>query len=369
MLIKACLKDHGLKFTELHYHVPGSHEHLKHLTTGGTPRPPTKESITRIAKAIFAMTHPVEGASDATHYNPVALWQDLLRGLNRLGKGKLQEDADERRFCHFLLDLFELNNEPAGERHEPFLERGCILDSRDFHGRAEQLHRLRGQKCGQINGGRKIGKSSLLREAGRKLTNWHPRHAFAYVDMMRADTHTVQGFYAEVASAWGLINSPTSNADFSLCCKEESKKRHLVLVIDEAERFTSLELSQQFDFQFFENLRAVSQQCLTLWFGSKKSLREFAKCSENVSPFNTAPVTLLGLFTPQEAASFLTSVEGVSFDSRESETILHWAGQHPCKLQIACYNVQLKREFGRSLDEAMHDAEIEWNSIKTLEEC
>lgn len=76
MLIKACLKDHGLKFTELHYHVPGSHEHLKHLTTGGTPRPPTKESITRIAKAIFAMTHPVEGASDATHYNPVALWQD-----------------------------------------------------------------------------------------------------------------------------------------------------------------------------------------------------------------------------------------------------------------------------------------------------
>lgn len=362
--VRTRIQECGLNITQL-----TNYDQFKHATSA-TPRPANLKSISAIANAIYELAHPPIGSPEADLRKAANLWQHIMCDLNAFGEIILTAHATEAEFRAAVLALFGFAHTPPASDYRPFTPRGAIQDTRDFFGRAYEFGLIRSNQGNfspaQINGERKIGKSSFLLEAGRRLRSerWvaHPR--FAYVDMTASDTHSLPGFFAAIASQWQCQERPATEAEFSLLCRRlrEQEKQDLFIAIDEAEKF--IDLSQTFTLDFFQNLRSLGQRCVTLWFGCKTPLREIALCGPHISPFNIARAIPLGLFSEAEAIGFLKSRPGVTFNSAETEAILKWAEHHACKLQIACQLVLLGKEHGRSLQEAIASAQHEWDSIR-----
>jgi len=133
-----------------------------------------------------------------------------------------------------------------------------------------------------------------------------------------------------------------------------------VLLLDEFELFAANPNTGK---NFFDGLQALqAQHALTLVTSSRISLQELSKLEGSSLPDNFflmfRPLNL-GLFTPKEALSLITTLSqraGITFSERTMEFILDTAGLHPFFLQVVCDHVFERQSDGVRLDDSGYES-------------
>jgi hypothetical protein len=174
-----------------------------------------------------------------------------------------------------------------------FLVNLPLTDPNEFSGRmlerTKLLSRTRKGACTSIVGPRRIGKSWLISYlrlvASTQLgINFH----IGYLDVTMPSCTSVHGFTTEVLKVLGFpFFSTLTNPDLTTLegfVKDMvARNQAPILCIDEFEGFASHQ--QDFDFNFFTGLRAITQVGLGLVVVSKNPLIDIVSENTKTSPF------------------------------------------------------------------------------------
>ena len=334
---------------------------------------PTIASVRKLTTAIWGWYEPEHLSRDRKSAASANLFLSGLTADLRTWSADLPPKLDNAAALGsaFLALVFP---EPDAGSGNPFAWCGAIRDPAHFFGRENVLRHLRdalknGQNT-QLNGPRRIGKSSLLLATHQRLKSWGFDHAkLAWVDMQDVANHTQAGFLRTAARAWGWPapapeEPPLALAAFSDRVKDAVETRKpptLILAMDECEQF--IQLTAEFPLAFFETLRALSQKGLSILTASKIPLREIRRRGALLSPaFNSYPPEPIGCFTPEERDTFiqLKRPDFKPFTNVERDALLEVAKDgHPLKLQRACYRIADARASHASLFQAVIEAKAD----------
>jgi hypothetical protein len=247
----------------------------------------------------------------------------------------------------------------------PFTSRSPVYGE-DFFGREQELRKLQDFICKRqsmhIVGARKMGKSSLLREAAERISEWAGTGALARLDMCSTGVQTQAGWRAHVARQWVWETVPRDGVEFSNRLQDElNRGMRKVLILDEFDVFARL--AREFPLEFFEDLRACGQAGLAMLTTSHMTLREIRRAGARLSPYyNTFALMDLGPWTGSEALEFVSRrrPDCPALLSTEAEAILQFGGNHPFRLQLACYHVIEARWSGTVPTQGLAFAQREW---------
>lgn len=250
----------------------------------------------------------------------------------------------------------------------PFTYGNPITDPARFFGRAREIEqvyaRLRNVEfeSSSLVGERRIGKTSLLYYLAdpsvRAAHGLDPaQYVFVYIDLQMVDRATTparlwqrllrqMGRHFQDVAIKSLVEElrqgePLDNfALADLFDEIDDKGVRVVLLLDEFENVTA---NENFGPDFFYGLRSLAiHHNLALITSSRRELIELTH-SEQIrsSPFfNIFANINVRLLAPDDTRQLVTrSLDGtgVSFTTRENETLLHLAGRHPYFIQAACH--------------------------------
>jgi V8-like Glu-specific endopeptidase len=244
----------------------------------------------------------------------------------------------------------------------PFTSRKGITKSDAFFNREEEQQTIRDylhnrQNC-QIVGPRRIGKTSLLFQIERFITEWEETAVIAYLDQHDAHCHQLSSWLKLASHKFGWVPSATNLAEFTEHVENMISRNLLpVLCLDEFDDFTRRR--DEFDRDFFTNLRHCGNEGMAIITASQKQLNELTDPDDPTSPFyNTFPLLELGPFTEEDVQDFLTILRpGIPpFQSGEKDMILNFAKGHPLALQVACFHVVKARISGIAVATALQKA-------------
>ncbi|MFN0109849.1 MAG: hypothetical protein ACKVZH_13420 [Blastocatellia bacterium] len=221
----------------------------------------------------------------------------------------------------------------------PYASRGIVRDHQSFFGRAHELREiaswLNTMQSVSVIGERRIGKSSLLYQ----IANPDSDHAklfsgfsAKYLDLQSVTT--VEEFYFRACS---LLEAEEGNSHWDLEAAVEGNK--IVLCLDEFDQA----YQKNFGDDFFNSLRSLAQSGnLALAVATRKPLNElhaiYLSNNDATSNFhNIFNFLSLREFSDNEAREFVTRRK--DFSPPEIEFILKLAGNHPYKLNVACWLV------------------------------
>jgi len=194
-----------------------------------------------------------------------------------------------------------------------FLFNEPLTDLNEFYGRKREqtilLTRTRNRASTSIVGPRRIGKTWLVEYlrlvAPAKLGS---RFHIGYLDATLPSSATSAGFTAKALEQLG-ISTFRNNHAHSMTDLEEGVRalrqiNHIpILCIDEFEGFTR---KQDFDLEFFTNLRAITQIGLSLVVISKQPIIDIVSNRARTSPFfNIFEQLMLKPFQYEEAQKFV----------------------------------------------------------------
>jgi uncharacterized protein len=252
----------------------------------------------------------------------------------------------------------------------PFTSRKGINRADAFFNRENEKLILRDfihtqQNC-QIVGPRRIGKTSLLLEVERSIHNWEERAVIAYVDLHDVRCNTLEGWLGRVSKKLSWAQPATSLGEFNDYIEEMVSQDVLpVLCLDEFEEFTMRR--EQFNRDFFMNLRHAGNQGMAIITASQAHLNKLTDPDDPTSPFyNTFPPLKLGPFEKEDVDDFLSLLRpNVSpFEPAEKEAIRTFSKGYPLALQVACFHVvNCKRSglsLGTAMERAMQDLKFYW---------
>lgn len=276
---------------------------------------------------------------------PSSLLIDLLEG-NHISFSNVVQTGSKRE------------QQPA-YAYNPFTWRKGITQAEAFFDRQFEQFTMRdflhtGQNC-QIVGPRRIGKTSLLLQIERVVSQWENNAVYAYVDLHDARCYQLVG-WLETVSEKLLWRSPArSLADFNKRIEEMvSREMLLVLCLDEFEEFTKRR--EEFTRDFFMNLRHCGNLGMTIISASQAQLNELTDPDDPTSPFyNTFPPLFLGPFGDDDVHDFVSKLRPntPSFDEEEKEAIKNFSRGFPLALQVACFHVLNSKKRRTSLTAAL----------------
>jgi uncharacterized protein len=342
----------------------GAASDVSHLGTASHPA--TADRLRKIADAICG--HRVSGGTIRPKWTE--FWKDLTNALEEASKHisgtPLPQETPESLGEYF--EIFVGLKPPPTPELRPesvFMWTSGITNPAAFFGRRAELQSIGGylgnrQNC-QIVGERRIGKTSLMLEAGRRLPQWVVNGCFSWVTMQASTCHTLKGWLETVTVGWGWQDGdvPATMPDFVRRVEMQLKEgKRLVLAMDECESF--LNLQGEFPLQFFLDLRACAQMGLSILTCSRTDWRALSTQASQTSPFyNTFPIVDLGPLSDKEARDYVDlDRPGLpKFSDDEKAAILKWAQGHPLKLQLACNEILKARGTGTTPSAAVLTAE------------
>ncbi len=250
----------------------------------------------------------------------------------------------------------------------PFFYGGRIENPKDFIGRKAELRvifsALEHFSDGQAQhismvGERRIGKSSLLYHVTKiysQRLKYPEKYRFVFVDLDDPHNHTLHGLLSYILNNLGL--PPSKNITLSYFTEAFEKFHNQdslcpVICLDEFEHLANRK--DEFPNDVYEAFRSLgSNNKLAFITASKSPLSDLIHQSNMTSTFpNIFIQRQLSEFNDDEVKELLNRAEP-PFAAEEKEQILHLAGHHPAKLQIAASIVHDARESGR----------IDWNKVK-----
>ena len=251
----------------------------------------------------------------------------------------------------------------AHYRSNPFIWRQGITEADAFFDREAEQERLRAiihtrQTC-QIVGRRRIGKTSLLLELERSLSQSIQNAVVAYIDLHSAHCYTLSGWLAWVSEKFSWTKTATSLIGFNKLI-EAMIARHLVpvLLLDEFESFTKRR--NEFGRDFFWNLRSCAGSGMPIITASRKYLNEITDPDDPTSPFyNYFSPLDLGPFSDEDMDDYLSIPSFPRFEAAEKEAIKTFSKGYPLALQVACSHVVECRRKGLPLKTAIRGARQE----------
>ena len=244
----------------------------------------------------------------------------------------------------------------------PFTSRKGITKSWAFFNREDEQSTIRdylynGQNC-QIVGPRRIGKTSLLFQVERVIAEWEKTAVIAYLDQHDANCHKLSGWLKLVSEKFRWTPPATNLSEFTMHVERMLSRNLLpILCLDEFEDFTRRR--DEFNRDFFTNLRHCGNQGMAIITSSQAQLNELTDPDDPTSPFyNTFPLLELGPFTDEDVEDFLNLLRPnlQPFEPEEKKVIRDFAKGHPLALQVACYYVVKAKMRGTSLAIALQDA-------------
>lgn len=270
----------------------------------------------------------------------------------------------------------------------PFHVGSRITDSRYFVGRHDALcnlaDRVTQDQPTNVNlvGARRIGKSSVLGQFCRTAEQLivqrgkdAGRYVVVYLSLRAAQCQSRLGFYRAVARV--LLGRPVvaSRAELSEPLNVEELDQMgfravlerwqgagvlPVVCLDEIEEcFESDESKDEFNDQFFDNLRALTEAGLLVFVvASRESLRNYGQHNPQLSTFpNVFSTWELQPFTVQEVDSLMAKVGVLPPNSQY--LMREWGGSHPYRLQLAGDCLWQAQQYGKSIDWAKRRFERE----------
>jgi hypothetical protein len=302
---------------------------------------------------------------------PVLDVQDRVIGIIH-AKDRLRDGQGRFIPASLLISLLDRNQIPlrkevriksaAEHAYNPFIWRKGIASADDFFNREEEQLRIRdylhkGQNC-QIVGPRRIGKTSLLLQIDRIISQWNETAVLAYIDLHDARSYQLAGWLRRVSEKLRWSTPATNLGEFNEHIEEMVKRNVLpVLCLDEFEEFTMRR--NEFDRDFFMNLRHCGNQGMAIFTASRLQLNELTEPKDPTSPFyNTFPLLQLGPFSDEVVHDFISLFRpGIPpFEVAEKEAIRAFAKGYPLALQVACLHVVDSRTNGFPLDVALQKA-------------
>ena len=251
---------------------------------------------------------------------------------------------------------------PVESTPNPFIWRAGITKPEDFFDRDSEQRTLRAylrgrQNC-QVDGPRRIGKTSLLMRVEHRAAEWEQSAVIAYLDLQDPRCFTLSGWLGFASRQFGWPATPASLTEFvEHAEKMHADGRHPVLCLDEFEQL--MRRRDEFTPDFFFTLRACGQKGISIVTASRRPLSELTETSDPTSPFyNTFPLLRLGPFAREDEEDFANLRRpGVSpFKPDERAAILDFAKGHPLALQVACFHVLEAKQSGESLIITMRKA-------------
>jgi len=259
----------------------------------------------------------------------------------------------------------------------PFIAGPKITDPRLFVGRKVELQRLTGYMEGvqpislNMVGQRRIGKSSLLYhffQTWEQRVRIPQRYVVIYLSLQEAAAQTEASLYKAIAQrlvarpavqrraelGQVLAQQPLTREKFSAVLRQFRAVNLLpVLCLDEFEAL--LRYPRQFDDGFFDALRALmDENALLMMVASRRPLDVYRRQHRLTSSFfNVGHLLVLGELTDEEAGDLvrlpasttLGAPAALSLD--EQRLARHWAGCHPCLLQLAASALCQARQEGK----------------------
>jgi len=259
------------------------------------------------------------------------------------------------------------------EKHNPFFNMGPIEDPRYFVNREKEVRKLLqyvgSQMSCSIVGSRKIGKSSLVKQAMRLATDpdytaTHLRKCvWVYLNFDQMLSITKLGFWKELLKRLGaaLNDLPEERregidvdwehlfqSETIAASKIDARLRELasrgikpIIVMDE---FEGVVRNPNLDYSFYGELRALAPQ-LTYVTVTQRPLHslECYRRSTSTSPFFNIfvilPVRLFSLESARELFERLSCLGGNPYSPDDIEFLIDLAGCHPFFLQQAGYQL------------------------------
>lgn len=244
----------------------------------------------------------------------------------------------------------------------PFTSRKGITVAEAFFNREDEQLRIRDyvharQNC-QIVGPRRIGKTSLLLQLERVVSEWEENAVLAYVDLHDSRCYQLSSWLNHVSEKFSWSRPATSLAEFSQRVEGMISQDALpVLCLDEFEELTMHR--KEFSRDFFLNLRSCGNMGMAIITASQNQLNSLTDPRDPTSPFyNTFPLLRLRAFSDEDVNDFLsTPRSGVGpFSPEQKEAIGAFAKGRPLALQVACYHVSNANRSGCSLTIALQKA-------------
>jgi AAA+ ATPase superfamily predicted ATPase len=261
----------------------------------------------------------------------------------------------------------------------PYLNRGMLRNEGDFFGREEEIHNIymrithkSPQSCSVV-GERRIGKSSLLyhlsKKRGRFSNYLPPDHDELYCvfyDLQSERSITVQRFFGKLkqktVQVLGDIAPALRNTRVQDECEEDIFEALVERASDDGcrlifffDEFESITQNQNFDEQFFSQLRHIAYTYNAAFVTSSQEDLSTLCHTDAIaqSPFfNIFTKVNLQLLKEKEALVLIqepAKAQGVHFTDREIDLVLELAGCHPFFIQIACSHLfELKRSKGQA---------------------
>jgi hypothetical protein len=277
------------------------------------------------------------------------------------------------------------------EKRNPFFNMGSIEDPRYFVNRDKEIRRLlqytgNRMSC-SIVGSRKIGKSSLVKQARRLVASNGPvgvRKCFwVYLNFDQMASVNRSGFWKELLKRlsialeelpgvgtedidvdWeGLFQSGTPDA-FEVEAylgKLVARDVNPIVVMDEFERAVC---NPNLDYSFYGELRALVPRLTYVTVTQRQLHRlEYSRSSVRTSPFFNVfvvlPVRLFSVGGAERLLLYLSSLGGIPYSPEDIEFLIDLAGCHPFYLQQAGYQL-----FERYRDGSLSDQEEAYQSAE-----
>jgi class 3 adenylate cyclase len=252
----------------------------------------------------------------------------------------------------------------------PFVFREGIPNSEYFFDRENEQHRIRDllskqAKC-QLVGPPRTGKTSLLLQVKNQGPVWQTNAIIAYLDLYKITHTTLQGWIESAAHQFMFPAMPRNLIEFGEEISQmiNSRHQHPVLCLDQFEQLTARR--EVFNSDFFNNLRAIGSEGMSILTSSEKRLSELTDPGDPSSPFyNVFNLLRVRAFSTESAAHFVSAWRpGIpSFSDEEKAAILKFAKGHPLALQVACYYVFEAKLNGSALAAAIREARDEMKGL------
>ncbi len=251
---------------------------------------------------------------------------------------------------------------PVEPSHNPFFWRQGITDAEAFFDRDNEQRTLReylhGKQNCQIVGPRRIGKTSLLLQIERIVSEWEKGVVVAYLDLQDPRCFSLTGWFHRAAQRLAWPTPPKTLIEFADAVEAMLiNGQRPVLCLDEFEELISR--PDQFTHDFFSTLRACGQQGMSILTVSKRPLSELTRSNDPASPFyNAFPILRLGPFSQEDAQDFviLGRPGGAHFTKEERDVILDFSRGHPLALQVICFHMVQAKHNAETLATAIRRA-------------